>query len=63
MCVCVGGDVSCLSRQRVNDRLEKSHVTERVRAMETGEGVNWATAEALAVGTLLYQGGEVAGME
>ena len=42
--------------QRVNARLRKSHVQERVKRLEEGAGLDWATAEALALGTLLYQG-------
>ena len=45
------------SPQRVNERLQKGHIRERLKSLESGEGVNWATAEALAIGTLLYQGG------
>lgn len=33
-----------------------SHVNERLRRLETGRGVDWATAEALAFGSLLCQG-------
>ena len=48
------------SPQRVNERLQKGHVRERLKSLESGERVNWATAEALAIGTLLYQGGLLA---
>lgn len=44
---------------RVNARLRKSHVQERVKRLEEGAGLDWATAEALALGTLLYQGFDV----
>lgn len=40
----------------VHPRLMQSHVMERVRRVSEGRGLDWATAEALAIGTLLYQG-------
>ena len=45
--------------QNVSDHLRKFHVSARLKSMEGGEGVNWATAEALAFGTLLHQGHRV----
>lgn len=42
--------------QVVNDRLKKSHIADRMRRLESGRGIDWATAEALAMGTLLHQG-------
>ena len=42
--------------QDVNNRLRKSHIEERIRKLEAGKAIDWATAEALAVGTLLLQG-------
>ncbi len=42
--------------QIVNERLKKSHIAERIRKLESGVGIDWATAEALAFGSLLYQG-------
>jgi probable 2-oxoglutarate dehydrogenase E1 component DHKTD1 len=41
---------------KVSGRLERTHITDRLTSLETGVGINWATAEALAIGTLLYQG-------
>lgn len=40
----------------VNERLRKSHISERIKRLEQGDSIDWATAEALAMGTLLYQG-------
>ena len=45
-----------LRGQGVNERLRKSHIVERMRRLESGDSIDWATAEALAMGTLLYQG-------
>ena len=42
--------------QNVNQRLNQSHIRERLRRLEEGRGVDWSTAEALAIGTLLHQG-------
>ena len=40
----------------VNERLRKSHIAERIKKIEAGSSIDWATAEALAFGTLLHQG-------
>ena len=42
--------------QKVNERLRKSHVEERIRKLGMGNNIDWATAEALAIGTLMLQG-------
>lgn len=34
----------------------KSHIRSRLDKLASGEQLDWATAEALAIGTLLYQG-------
>ncbi len=46
----------CVRMQKVNKRLRKSHIEERIRKLGTGTDIDWATAEALAIGTLLLQG-------
>ena len=33
-----------------------SHVQERMKAIANGKGLDWATAEALAWGTLMLEG-------
>ena len=38
--------------------LLKTHITARLNKMSTGSTIDWATAEALAMGSLLYQGTE-----
>ncbi|KAM3567081.1 hypothetical protein VYU27_010768, partial [Nannochloropsis oceanica] len=43
----------------IHPRLNKSFVQARLKMMETGEGIDWATAEALALGSLLAQGFDV----
>lgn len=40
----------------MNERLRKGHVAERIKRLESGEGIDWASAEAMAIGTLLHQG-------
>jgi probable 2-oxoglutarate dehydrogenase E1 component DHKTD1 len=40
----------------VHPRLLKSHLEPRIRQLEKGVGVDWATAEALAIGSLLLNG-------
>lgn len=42
--------------EMVNERLRKSHIGERIKKLETGTNIDWATAEAMAFGTLLHQG-------
>ncbi|EFN80022.1 probable 2-oxoglutarate dehydrogenase E1 component DHKTD1 homolog, mitochondrial [Harpegnathos saltator] len=34
----------------------KSHVLNRLKKIESGDSLDWSTAEALAIGSLLYQG-------
>ena len=41
--------------QNLNKRLNQSHVQERLRRLEEGREIDWSTAEALAIGTLLLQ--------
>ena len=50
--VCILGTL----HQVVNDRLRKSYIAARLKSMEQGTKIDWATAEALAIGTLLHQG-------
>jgi len=40
----------------VHSHLKKHHIEGRTKKMETGAGIDWGTAEALAFGSLLYQG-------
>ena len=39
----------------IHERLRKFHVEGRLKAMRDGKGIDWATAEAMAIGTLLLQ--------
>ncbi|SAM06364.1 hypothetical protein [Absidia glauca] len=41
---------------RVHPRLEKYHIGSRLKKLEQGTGLDWATAEALAFGSLLEEG-------
>ncbi|XP_040582261.1 probable 2-oxoadipate dehydrogenase complex component E1 homolog [Lepeophtheirus salmonis] len=40
----------------IHPHLEKHHVKNRIKRLEKGEGIDWGTAEALSIGSLLYQG-------
>lgn len=40
----------------IHPHLKKTHVEARVKKLMSGTGIDWATAEALAIGSLLYQG-------
>ena len=40
----------------IHPHLKKTHVEARIKKLENGGDVDWATAEALAIGSLLYQG-------
>ena len=39
----------------VHERLRRFHIDGRLKAVRGGEGIDWATAEAMAIGTLLLQ--------
>jgi len=40
----------------VHSHLKKHHIEGRIKKLESGAGIDWGTAEALAMGSLLYQG-------
>ena len=40
----------------IHPHLKKTHVEARLKKLKNGNGIDWATAEALAIGSLLYQG-------
>eukprot|EP00455_Lapot_gusevi_P030352 TRINITY_DN3264_c0_g3_i5.p1 TRINITY_DN3264_c0_g3~~TRINITY_DN3264_c0_g3_i5.p1 ORF type:complete len:905 (+),score=378.09 TRINITY_DN3264_c0_g3_i5:61-2775(+) len=52
------GDVSVTTPENftVHPRLVRSHVEARKKMMATGQNLDWATAEALAFGSLLQEG-------
>ena len=39
----------------VHSHLKKHHIDGRLKKLETGTGIDWGSAEALAFGSLLYQ--------
>ncbi|KAJ2777900.1 hypothetical protein H4R18_004912 [Coemansia javaensis] len=41
---------------KVHSRLAKRHIQPRLKQLEEGRGIDWATAEALAFGSLLREG-------
>ncbi|ORZ14017.1 dehydrogenase E1 and transketolase domain-containing protein 1 [Absidia repens] len=41
---------------RVHSRLKKYHIDARLKKLDNGSGLDWATAEALAFGSLLEEG-------
>ncbi|XP_048733031.1 2-oxoadipate dehydrogenase complex component E1-like [Ostrea edulis] len=47
--------VTC-SDLKVHPNVQKAHVDRRIERMKDGKGLDWATAESLAFGSLLYQG-------
>lgn len=47
--------------QNLHPHLSKIHVGARMKRLEEGAAVDWGLAEALAVGSLLYQGREEGG--
>ena len=52
----VGGQsVQCPDTFRVHTHLQKHHIEGRQKKLEAGTGLDWGTAEALAIGSLLYQ--------
>lgn len=44
------------SLKAVHPTLQKTHVDRRVQRLTEGKDLDWATAEALAIGSLLHQG-------
>ena len=42
--------------QAIHSRLYKSHIQDRLRKIEDGTNLDWSTAEAMALGSLLSQG-------
>jgi len=43
----------------LHPQLKKTHVEARLKKLEAGTGLDWGTCEALAMGSLLYQGWNV----
>ena len=39
----------------IHSHLKKHHVENRLKRLESGTGIDWGSAEALAIGSLLYQ--------
>ncbi|KAI8130304.1 putative 2-oxoglutarate dehydrogenase E1 component DHKTD1 [Lucilia cuprina] len=40
----------------VHPHLKKTHIEGRIKKLNAGEKIDWSTAEALAIGSLMYQG-------
>ncbi|XP_073248521.1 2-oxoadipate dehydrogenase complex component E1-like [Porites lutea] len=51
--------VETLDSFNIHPHLKKTHVETRIKKLTSGTGIDWATAEALAIGSLLYQGYQV----
>lgn len=47
------------SFQNIHPHLLKTHVKSRMTRIDSGERIDWSTAEALAIGSLMYQGHNV----
>ena len=47
--------VKCPDTFNVHSHLKKHHIEGRIKKLEAGSGLDWGTAEALAIGSLLYQ--------
>jgi probable 2-oxoglutarate dehydrogenase E1 component DHKTD1 len=45
--------------QTPHPRLLRQHVAKRLQSLEKGEGIDFATAEALAFGSLMLEGNHV----
>ncbi|KAJ1891373.1 hypothetical protein LPJ66_006958, partial [Kickxella alabastrina] len=41
---------------KVHPRIERFHINPRLKRLQDGQGIDWATAEAMAFGTLLREG-------
>ena len=42
--------------QKIHPTLQRGHVDKRLKSLTEGKDIDWATAEALAMGSLLCQG-------
>lgn len=49
------GEASVQASVQVHSRLQKYHIDQRLKKLELGHSLDWATAEALAFGSLLKQ--------
>lgn len=49
------GEASVQTSVQVHSRLQKYHIDQRLKKLELGHSLDWATAEALAFGSLLKQ--------
>ncbi|KAI9261175.1 oxoglutarate dehydrogenase, E1 component [Sporodiniella umbellata] len=49
------GNASVQSSVKVHPRLQKYHIDQRLKKIDQGHGLDWATAEALAFGSLLKE--------
>lgn len=45
--------------QNIHPHLKKTFINGRIKKLAEGKGIDWATAEALAFGSLMYQGHNV----
>lgn len=48
--------IMCYYFQSIHPTLQKTHLDRRISKLEEGGDLDWATAEALAIGSLLHQG-------
>lgn len=48
--------VMLLCSQTVHDRLKRGHIEPRLKLLAAGKDIDWATAEAMAFGSLMKQG-------
>lgn len=55
----IGIKISTLPEDKKFHRLVKKIFEQRVQSFETGEGIDWGTAEALACSTLIKEGYKV----
>jgi len=51
--------VKCPEEFKLHPQLAKTHVEARRKKLEAGSGLDWGTCEALAMGSLLFQGWNV----
>lgn len=49
-------NVSLLCFQNIHPNLLKSHVQSRINKVSNGTKIDWATAEAMAFGSLMHEG-------
>lgn len=56
---CVYSNYFVYPFQTIHPHILKTHINNRLTKLDSGDRIDWSTAEALAIGSLMYQGHNV----